>query len=312
MMSGLKRFRVLAEKGKLPLVVAETKLPHLTAVCVISATGTAFKPFVILPHLKCTKKLSESATDAHFATSQTGWMNRSLFTAWVIRFCAELSLHCLTLPDEIRNESVLLILDGHASRLNLKALTILDACDVDVLCLPSHCTHVIQPFDVAIASPLKTYFKNELKQRLYVIMEADPGKREKTDLLRFEMCTAFLEAYRHATPRANCMSRFRESGIVPFAPEVLLAWQYVMDTRPGEAYQQRSINSKLLTGEEGLDVVGLLQFGRHVSAEDRANIHLEDVCSRLRNATVEDGRQISLFPAIFREVAPGTWLETRQ
>jgi hypothetical protein len=81
MMSGLKRFRVLAEKGKLPLVVAETKLPYLTAVCVISATGTAFKPFVILPHLKCTKKLSEFATEAHFATSQTGWMNRSLFTA---------------------------------------------------------------------------------------------------------------------------------------------------------------------------------------------------------------------------------------
>jgi hypothetical protein len=82
-----------------------------------------------------------------------------------------------------------------------------------------------------------------------------------------------------------------------------------MQPRPGEAHQQRSINSKLLIGEEGLDAVGLLQFGRHVSAEDRANIHLDDVCNRFRNATVEDGRQISLFPAIFREVAPRTWLE---
>jgi hypothetical protein len=51
-MSGLKRFCVLVEKGKLPLVVAATKLPHLTAMYAISAIGTAFKPFVILLHLK--------------------------------------------------------------------------------------------------------------------------------------------------------------------------------------------------------------------------------------------------------------------
>jgi hypothetical protein len=81
-----------------------------------------------------------------------------------------------------------------------------------------------------------------------------------------------------------------------------------MEPRPGEAHQQKSINSKLFTGEEGPDAVGLLQFRRHVSAEDQANIHLEDVCNRLRGATVEDGRQIWLFPAIFREVAPRTWL----
>jgi hypothetical protein len=205
-------------------------------------------------------------------------------------FLCRVIAHHLTLPDEIRNESILLILDGHASRLNLDALTVLDARDVDVLCLPSHYTYVIQPFDVAIASPLKTYFKNELNQRVHVIMEADPGKCEKTDLLRFEACMAFLEAYRHATTRVNCVSGFRVSGIVPFAPEVPLASQYVMEPRPEKAHQQKSVDSKLLTGEEGLDTVGLLQSGRHVSAEDRTNIHLEDVCNRLRDATVEDER----------------------
>jgi hypothetical protein len=105
---------------------------------------------------------------------------------------------------------------------------------------------------------------------------------------------------------------FGHQGSQAVTPEVPLASQYVMETRPGEVHQQRSINLKLLTGEEGRNAVGLLQFGRHVSAEDRANIHLEDLCNRLRNATVEDGRQISLFPAIFRKVAPRTWLEIRQ
>jgi hypothetical protein len=86
---------------------------------------------------------------------------------------------------------------------------------------------------------------------------------------------------------------FGYQGRQAVAPEVPLA-------QPGEAHQQRSINSKLLIGEEGLDAVRLLQFGPHVSAEDRVNIHLED------------GRQISLSPAIFREIAPRTKFEIKQ
>jgi hypothetical protein len=52
MLSGLKRFRVLAEIRKLPLVTAETKLPRLTAMCVVSAAGMACKLFLVLSQLE--------------------------------------------------------------------------------------------------------------------------------------------------------------------------------------------------------------------------------------------------------------------
>jgi hypothetical protein len=311
MLSGLKRFRVLAEVNKLPLVTAEAKLPHLTAMCAISAAGIVFKPFVILPKLRSLKRLSEFESDAHFATTPTGWMNRNLFTAWAICFCSELSVYRLTLPPEIRDEPILLILDGHPSRLHLEALTILDACGVDVLCLPAHSTHVLQPFDVAIASPLKVYFKKRLMGSLHLLRDADPNKREKTDLLRYIMCESFLDAYREATTRTNCAAGFRAAGIVPFAPDLPLSSQYMMDTRSDQIAGRRAgqINGMLLTGEEGLAAVALLQFGVRI---DRANFTggpLENVCHRLMNASVTDGRQISQFPPMILQVGPRLWSE---
>lgn len=35
---------------------------------------------------------------------------------------------------------------------------------IDLLVLPGHCTHILQPFDVAVAGPLKTYLKIELSK----------------------------------------------------------------------------------------------------------------------------------------------------
>lgn len=35
---------------------------------------------------------------------------------------------------------------------------------IDLLVLPGHCTHIPQPFDVAVAGPLKTYLKIELSK----------------------------------------------------------------------------------------------------------------------------------------------------
>lgn len=47
MLSTRKRFKVLARKGKLPLIPENIKFPHLTGCVTISASGHLFKPFII-------------------------------------------------------------------------------------------------------------------------------------------------------------------------------------------------------------------------------------------------------------------------
>jgi hypothetical protein len=156
-LSAQKKFRVPTIAGKLPLVKAQGKLPHLTGVCTISAAGTCFRPIVILKQLYQLKSLKQFENDTSFATSANGWITSDLFLMFAIDFCAQLSFYRLQLPDEIADDPVLLILDGHGTRRNLRAMMIFDLFNVDVLILPGHTTHVLQPFDVGIASPLKTH-----------------------------------------------------------------------------------------------------------------------------------------------------------
>jgi len=55
----------------------------------------------------------------------------------------------------------LLILDGHGSHVTLKALEQAMAFGLDMITLPSHTSHALQPLDVSCFKPFKTTFKKE-------------------------------------------------------------------------------------------------------------------------------------------------------
>ncbi|KAJ6247272.1 hypothetical protein M0813_18799 [Anaeramoeba flamelloides] len=54
----------------------------------------------------------------------------------------------ITARDE--NERALLILDGHSSRINFPALVLMRINCVDVVIIPSHSSHILQPLDVGV------------------------------------------------------------------------------------------------------------------------------------------------------------------
>jgi hypothetical protein len=57
---------------------------------------------------------------------------------------------------------MLLVIDGHKTRLNLTAALIVCLSGIKVLILLVHSTHLLQRFGVAVAGPLTTAFKYEL------------------------------------------------------------------------------------------------------------------------------------------------------
>jgi hypothetical protein len=175
-----KRFKVLCSHGKLPLVTSQSKFPHLPGVVAISATGQLLKPLIILKSLKKLKSLSQFSDLCYFSTSLNGWITKELFIYFAFIFVQQISHYRLSLPDNIREERILLILDGHSTRLCFDAALIFSIWNIDVLILPSHSSHLIQPFDVAVASPAKVEFKKELDKHLKEIMDTDPEKREKS------------------------------------------------------------------------------------------------------------------------------------
>jgi hypothetical protein len=304
-LSARKRFRVLTGSGHLPLVKAESKLPHITGVCTISAAGTVFRPIIILKRLKSLKSLSSFVHLASFASSESGWITGDLFAMFAIDFCAQLSVYRLTLPPELANKSVLLILDGHATRGHLLALLIFSLFDVDVLILPGHTTHVPQALDVAINSPLKTEFKRLLRDEVFKVLETlKKGDRSKADMLRCRMVEAFLNAFSLVTTPQNLHSAFEATGFVPFNPNRPHESRFLANgpSRLFEGIVQRpnSVNSQLLTDHEALRSRFFEQTRRVLTDEDLAGINVDQIWRDLMNGTLEKGRVLTPRRKIWR------------
>jgi hypothetical protein len=114
---------------------------------------------VSFPNLHSLNNPPALTQGAHLSTSTSGGINNILSTASALCSYAELSIDRLTLPADLRDELILLFVDRDSSRRNLEALLMFDRFNVGISCLSGDRTHVIQPFDMTVASPLKTAFK---------------------------------------------------------------------------------------------------------------------------------------------------------
>jgi hypothetical protein len=312
-LSAKKRFRVLTVAGKLPLVKAQSKLPHLTGLCTISASGACFRPIVILKSLQKLKSLEEFQDYTSFATSTNGWITTDLFLMFTIDFCAQLTLYRVNLPDDIARQRVLLILDGHATRRKAMAMLIFDFFGVDVLILPGHCTHVLQPFDVGLASALKNEFKKLLLTMINEIMHAEG--RTKSDTCRRVLVTCFVNALHTATSPINLKSAFAATGFVPLNAQAALESPFV---HPGhdEVFQSirrrpTSINASLLTSPDTIGDLFREQIGREITEADRTIFDFSALWpGKGPERSVDDGIAISPMPKIW--VANETRTELHQ
>ena len=83
-------------------------------------------------------------------------MTGNIFAAFAIFFISYIQQYRQTLDENLRNKPVILITDNHSSRKNPLAAKYLKLHNIILITLPAHCTHVMQPFDVGVASVLKT------------------------------------------------------------------------------------------------------------------------------------------------------------
>lgn len=130
-----------------------------------------------------TAQLKEGAPpDSIFSCNTSGWMTIPDFNDWFDHFLKHTS------PSS--ENPVLLLLDGHASH-NKNLAFIEKARDnyVTVICFPPHCTHKLQPLDVAFMSPLKTNFSQEIEKHL----KKDPGKTVTLNDISSLLGSAFFE-----------------------------------------------------------------------------------------------------------------------
>lgn len=135
-----------AERGQLVTV----------EVC-MSAAGHYILPLFIFPRVRMKPELMDRAPPGSIAEPHaSGWMHTDIFTKWFGHF--------VTHAHPTAARPVLLILDGHKTHTtNLDVINLARENHVNILCLPPHCSHRMQPLDVAFMKPLMTYYTQEVR-----------------------------------------------------------------------------------------------------------------------------------------------------
>ena len=219
------KFKVVVPTGCHPVVPGgKQKDVHLTGVVTVSGTGKVFTPVVILPSLQSLPdelRDFESNGNVHFFRSKSGWMTRELFELYCVNLAHEITHFRQILPPEKRGNRFLLIVDGHSSRKSSKAIAYLQQYGIDLLTLPGHSTHVLQPFDVGVAGVLKSEMAKNIENWNRLLAQGRIVAPTAAGTKRYVLVSAFLSAADHIH-RELVQAAFRKSGIVPVQPEIPL------------------------------------------------------------------------------------------
>lgn len=124
---------------------------HISVLACFSATGEDIPPFIIYskayPGGVCYK--AQGPPNALYAWSDSGYVTSDLFKKWFLK-------HFLLYAPKDR--PLLLIFDGHKSPVSLEVVEAARKEDIILLCLPPHCSHILQPLDAGLFALLKQRF----------------------------------------------------------------------------------------------------------------------------------------------------------
>ena len=219
--------KVIALKGKKQVgaITSAERGVHCTVVCCMSSSGTFIPPAVIFPRKRWKAELGDNGPPGTLnLVQENGWMTGDLFVSWLQHFAQ----YAAPSPQN----KVLLLLDGHVSHKSYEAVKYARENGIIMVCFPPHCTHRLQPLDVVFFAPFKTYFNQETT----LWLKNHPGRA----VTQFQISGLLNPAYGKAATAGIATSGFRQTGVVPFNPDIfpehLFAPALVTD-RPEGSYE---------------------------------------------------------------------------
>jgi len=199
---GRKRV-ILPKSASLGCKPAPGSRDHISVLACFSAAGEDIPPFIIYskayPGGVCYK--TQGPPNALYGWSDLGCINSDLFKKWFLK-------HFLVHAPKER--PLLLIFDGHKSPVNLEVVESARREHIVLLCLPPHCSHILQPLD---AGPFLV-----LKQR-FASLTGDGGATDTHFAVsKKEFSGVFKKAYQVAKEEDGVRivkEGFRKCGIYP-------------------------------------------------------------------------------------------------
>lgn len=217
--------------------VVAGKQEWVTDVECISAAGSALPPFIIFKgkNMNSGWLPAETPADWHFGVSDNGWTSNNLCLRWLVNVFEPLT----------RREGVghrrLLIADGHGSHIRADFIAHCMENAIDLLIMPPHCSHILQPLDVGVFAAFK---------RAHAIETDKVARLSSQRLSRLEWLQIFIQARKKAVRPENILGGWRGAGLIPFDPRRVISKLPTQSTesasRPQPPPQQGGLALSLL------------------------------------------------------------------
>lgn len=305
--------RIFALKGKKQVgaITSGERGVHSTVVVCMSSGGTYIPPAIIFPRKKFNPTLYDGAPVGTLCLyNESGYMTGELFVKWMEHFIKHVR--------PTAENKALLLLDGHVSHKNLGALELAKKNFVVLFCLPSHCTHRLQPLDVALFGPLSKYYNTAVTQW----MKQNPGR----PVTLYQVASLFCEAYGKAATPAIALSGFRATGISPLNPDIFPEDMYLPSTVTDVPIAGEETENERANPPEVLNVLGCSgkeedpsatsapakqqepssSFGTDISMEILPDEEVTQPCITLEKETsiADEGNSSNNIKDILMEISP--------
>ncbi|XP_029375064.1 uncharacterized protein LOC115054154 [Echeneis naucrates] len=148
----LGRKRVILQKSaSLGFKPTPGSRDHISVLACFNAAGEDIPPFIIYSkaYPGGVRYKTQGPPNALYGWSELGCINSDLFKRWFLK-------HFLVRATKER--PLLLIFDGHKSPVNLEVVEAARKEDIILLCLPPHCSHILQPLDGGLFMLLRQHF----------------------------------------------------------------------------------------------------------------------------------------------------------
>jgi hypothetical protein len=174
-------------------------------------TGRVLPPWIIFNAKMMQKAWRDTLRDpnARVCLSENGWTDNYLGLKWF-----EEHFHPYTKITTGTLGWRILVYDGHQSHITASVIRFCIKHRIALLCLPAHSTHILQPLDLKLFSPLQTVYQKELKAKSRFQIQYHVDKVEFLEILQNARDKAFTTK--------NILSSWEAAGLSPFNPEVVL------------------------------------------------------------------------------------------
>jgi len=207
--------RVVARRGaRAVLRQSIGNSEHITVVEAISNKGTCAPPMFIVKGKASVnaETVAKSGLPGSWmiAVTESAWIDGPTFNRWLRAFVRHLT------PAD---KPTLVVMDNHSTHVDPVTLKWAAEQDVDLLFLPAHTSHVLQPLDVGVFGPFKRAYGE-------AICEITRTEAVST-LTRAQLMRALKTAHDKAVTPANIAAGFMATGLWPLDIDRALGTKYI-------------------------------------------------------------------------------------